>query len=293
VRAGALGDVLLLRRTVAALRRGGYEVTLLAPAVSAVALAGPGPSEVARVLDWERTDVAALLGGGDVGPPLQRELGAHAVAFAFTQTEEIVAGLRRHVDRVFARGPHPPAGVSAARWCAELVRELGLDPDASPPPCRATAEERGQAQEWLTRLPPRFLALHPGSGSPRKNWPAEHFVALARRVRPGQRWLVALGPADVALAGPFRREAACMIAEGLPLRALGALLADAGLFVGNDSGVSHLAAAWGAPTVALFGPTDARVWAPDAECARTVQSRTGEMAGIGVEEVAEAVRGLA
>jgi ADP-heptose:LPS heptosyltransferase len=79
----------------------------------------------------------------------------------------------------------------------------------------------------------------------------------------------------------------------LPLRALGALLADAGLFVGNDSGVSHLAAAWGAPTVALFGPTDARVWAPDAECARTVQSRTGEMAGIGVEEVAEAVRGLA
>jgi hypothetical protein len=281
---------LLLRRTVAALRRGGYEVTLLAPAASGAALAGPGPSEVARVLDWERADVAALLDGEEVGEPLRRELGAHAVAFAFTRTEAVVAGLRRLVPRVLARDPRPPAGVSAARWCAERVRELGLDPDAAPPPCRATASERAQAQEWLARLPPRFLALHPGSGSPRKNWPAERFLELARGLRPGERWLVALGPADEAVAGAFRGEDGCLAAAGLPLRVLGAVLAHAGVFVGNDSGVAHLAAAWGAPTVALFGPTDARGWAPDGECVRTVPSRTGEMAGIEVEEVEEAVR---
>jgi lipopolysaccharide heptosyltransferase III len=53
-----------------------------------------------------------------------------------------------------------------------------------------------------------------------------------------------------------------VLADALHPRQLGALLSRAGLFVGNDSGVTHLAAAAGAPTVALFGPTDPAQWAP-------------------------------
>jgi ADP-heptose:LPS heptosyltransferase len=80
-----------------------------------------------------------------------------------------------------------------------------------------------------------------------------------------------------------------VVAEDLTVRVLGAVLARAGVFVGNDSGVGHLAAAWGAPTVALFGPTDARTWAPEGARVRAVQSRSGDMEGIRVGEVIEAV----
>jgi ADP-heptose:LPS heptosyltransferase len=288
VRAGALGDVLLLRRTIAALHGGGYEVTLLAPAASGGVLLGPGASEVRHLLDWERGDVAALASGGDVPESLRRDLAGHDLAAAFTRGDALVSGLRALALRVLARDPTPPPGLTAPRWLAAVLAGVGLDPDADPPPCVPTDAESAAARPWLERLPPRFLAVHPGSGSPRKNWPVERFLELARRLRPDEPWLVPIGPADEAAARPTRAHPRCVVAEGLGPRVLGAVLAGAGLFVGNDSGVSHLAAAWGAPTVALFGPTDGRVWAPDGPRVVCVQSRTGETAGITVEEAAEA-----
>jgi ADP-heptose:LPS heptosyltransferase len=78
---------------------------------------------------------------------------------------------------------------------------------------------------------------------------------------------------------------------------LGTLLSRAGVYVGNDSGVSHLAAAWGAPTLALFGPTDPAVWAPLGPHVRTLRSTTGAMDGLSVDaveaELAELVRSSA
>jgi hypothetical protein len=69
VRAGALGDVLLLRRAVATLRRAHHRVLLIAPGPSGTALLGPGPSEVDALFAWERSDVAALFtGDGPEGP---------------------------------------------------------------------------------------------------------------------------------------------------------------------------------------------------------------------------------
>jgi ADP-heptose:LPS heptosyltransferase len=204
-----------------------------------------------------------------------------------------VDALRGLLPRVLDRDPVPPAGLHAARWLAGALAPLGLSAGDPPPGCVASAAEAEAAGAWRDRLPPRFLALHPGSGSPRKNWPAERFLELAGRLRPRERWLVVSGPADREAVAPFRSRAGALVAEGLPARALGALLAGAGTFVGNDSGVSHLAAAWGAPTVALFGPTDATVWAPEGERVRTVQSSTGEMAGITVDEVAAAIAATA
>jgi ADP-heptose:LPS heptosyltransferase len=68
---------------------------------------------------------------------------------------------------------------------------------------------------------------------------------------------------------------------------LAALLARAGAYVGNDSGVTHLAAASGAPTIALFGPTDPRVWAPLGPRVEVIRGAT--MEGIAAGEVAAAV----
>ncbi|HVR70569.1 MAG TPA: glycosyltransferase family 9 protein [Vicinamibacteria bacterium] len=263
-------------------------MTLLAPAASGSALVGGGAGEARRLVDWERAD-ALFAEGASLRGPLRRDLAGHVVALAFTRTPALVASLHALLPRVLERDPSPPPGTHAARWLAGLVEPLGLDPTGAPPACSPSPDEEREARAWRDRLPPRFLALHPGSGSPRKSWPAERFLGLVDRLRPPEPWLVPCGPADRAAVAPFRTRAGALVAEDVPVRVLGALLAEAGAFVGNDSGVSHLAAAWGAPTVALFGPTDAATWAPEGTRVRTVQSATGEMATITADEVARAV----
>jgi len=98
-----------------------------------------------------------------------------------------------------------------------------------------------------------FAAIHPFSGSARKNWPLENFRELARQLEGDMpvRWCA--GPEDPPL------EAATRIDD---LYELARWLARAQMYVGNDSGITHLAAAVGTPVLALFGPTDPEVWAP-------------------------------
>ena len=98
------------------------------------------------------------------------------------------------------------------------------------------------------------------------------------------------GPADVTPVAPLARRPGAVVARGLGLRTLGAVLARAGLFIGHDSGVSHLAAAWHAPTLALFGPTDPALWAPVGPRVRVLRAPRGQMEELSVDEVLSAVR---
>ena len=130
--------------------------------------------------------------------------------------------------------------------------------------------------------------MHPGSGSTAKNWPLARFVEAARALAAGRPWLLVAGPAERELTPPPD----AVLAREWPLRRLGAALAGARLFLGNDAGVSHLAAAAGAPTLALFGPTDPALWAPVGPCVRTLRSPDGSLAALGVDAVLAAARSL-
>ena len=99
----------------------------------------------------------------------------------------------------------------------------------------------------------RFAVIHPFSGSPRKNWPLEKFRALARGLERTMPVEWCRGPDDPPLDGAVQIE---------NLYDLACWLARAGLYVGNDSGITHLAAATGTPVLALFGPTEPEVWGP-------------------------------
>ena len=79
-----------------------------------------------------------------------------------------------------------------------------------------------------------------------------------------------------------------VLARNLPLAQLAALLSRAGLHVGNDAGVSHLAAAVGTPTLALFGPTDPGAWAPVGPAVRVLTAPGGELDGLAVAPVLQA-----
>jgi len=107
------------------------------------------------------------------------------------------------------------------------------------------------------------IALHPGSGAARKNWPLERWEALVAALSPSPLLLI-LGEADASAAARFRAldEPRIQKAEQWPLPPLAAALAQCRLFVGHDTGIAHLAAAVGTPCLLLFGPTDPAVWAP-------------------------------
>jgi heptosyltransferase-3 len=107
-----------------------------------------------------------------------------------------------------------------------------------------------------------FAVIHPFSGSPRKNWPLGKFHSLATRLERLMpvRWCA--GRDDPPLPGPVRID---------DLYELGCWLARARLYIGNDSGITHLAAAVGTPVLALFGPSDPDVWAPRGQNVRVAR----------------------
>jgi heptosyltransferase-2 len=151
--------------------------------------------------------------------------------------------------------------------------------------------------------------LHPGSGSPRKNWPADRWRALLDhllRATPASTPLVViLGEAEsTAWENPFPTlpdsPAPCrapgssrlVVLRQRPLEELVAVLAGARLFLGHDSGISHLAAACGAPCVLLFGPTAPAIWAPPGEHVRVIAAGP-DLAALPLERVLAALPPLA
>lgn len=138
------------------------------------------------------------------------------------------------------------------------------------PPPEAAARAAALWAGWAWKPEDRVVAVAPGGGvNPRtrfdlKRWPLEKFAEVTRRLmaRPGRRVLV-LGLADEVDA--FRAQlgpTASVEAAVGDLQLTGALLARASACVANDSGLMHLAAAAGVPTVGVFGPTDPDVWGP-------------------------------
>ena len=252
-------------------------------------LVGPGPGEADQVLPSDGAEAAALLGGAARPGPVAAGLRSADAVVAFTRSEPLLAALRARTRRLIARDPAPPAsGPHASAWLAGALEPLGIPAGDDPPPIEFTALERQDAERLTRELPPGFLAVHPGSGSPAKNWPLERFAAVARGLCGAHPWLLVRGPAEEALPRP----SGAVEADGWPLRVLGAALSRAGLFLGNDSGVAHLAAAAGTRTLALFGPTDPAQWAPVGPAVATLRAPGGVLDDLAVEPVEEAARAL-
>jgi len=129
-----------------------------------------------------------------------------------------------------------------------------------------------------------FAVIHAFASQPDKTWPAERFVEAARHI---QREM-GLQPVFIGGAGDdFSPFAEFRCASG-PLAETKALLRGAGLFLGNDSGPAHMAAAFGLPVVVLFGSSHAEQWRPWKTEAETIISPP-DVRGVPVEEVSAAL----
>lgn len=142
--------------------------------------------------------------------------------------------------------PALPTGGSGTHAVDYYLRQVGA-PEGALPRLPVTRRDEG------------FAVIHPFSGSARKNWPLSQFRAVAERLPMAVFWCA--GPEE-PLDGATR------------FADLGGLmhwLGGARVFLGNDSGIAHLVAACGVPVVAVFGPTDPRVWAPRGPEVRIAQ----------------------
>lgn len=131
-----------------------------------------------------------------------------------------------------------------------------------------------------------WIAIHPGSGSRSKNWPLDHFLAIAQRCSTHLGWQPVfftgdaereyISDLDARLRGNIRH-------HNLELPDLARHFTRATAYVGNDSGISHLAAATGCPSLVLFGPSDPAIWSPRGRQVRIVAAPGGDLDRLSVD----------
>jgi heptosyltransferase-2 len=179
----------------------------------------------------------------------------------------------------------------AAQQLAQPLQQLALYLETHAASVFPSAEDRAEAERILGDDTRPLVAIHPGSGSPRKNWPVERWASLGAELLardPQSRLLLIGGEADHAqldkLQGEWPRDSV-LIARDLPLPHLAAVLERCALFLGHDSGISHLAAAVGARCVLLFGPTDPAIWAPANANVTVLTAPESDLAQLSVERV--------
>lgn len=186
---------------------------------------------------------------------------------------DLVVDLRRSLIPYFVRAArrHSLGPTDPTRHRAEfLPTVLGID-HALEPVIPGLAVDNSATAD--------LIAIAPMAARADKTWPIDRFVELARRLLagpcPGLRVGVIAGPNEDYAVAPFTALGSDQIVPmiGNPdLLEVVAVLAKCRLFVGNDSGISHLAAAVGAPTLALFGPTEPANYAPRGPCSRVARA---------------------
>ena len=134
----------------------------------------------------------------------------------------------------------------------------------------------------MTNTP--FVAIHPGSGAAEKCWPVSRFAEIIMRLwKQSQPVLLLSGPADterledvLQLLSPSPAPEMLKMLISAPLLEVAQYLLLCRCYLGNDSGITHLAAMLGIPTVAIFGPTDPRIWRPIGSSVKVIYRQTLE-----------------
>ncbi len=216
------------------------------------------------------------------------DLRASAIAWLlWTRERRVIQGGRRPSHRL-----------------THLAALLGIEPP--PLPVIWTApEDNARATALLPEGRP-WLVLGPTANWHRKVWPAERFAELALRLTAPDGTLPGAGIAILGGPGDQERSMATPVLTALPqaldlvgkldLPEVAAVLARAAMFIGNDSGLMHLAAAAGAPTLGLFGPTPSDEYGPAGPKASAVLADgppgQGAMEDLPVARVFEAAEAL-
>lgn len=248
-------------------------------------------------------------------PPVKIFISDYDIIILISFSDAIEQHIRHnHRGEVYRLSPRPPVGeeVHVASYLKTQLqlRNLLIHPDTF---CiSASTAIHPPRPQWVLPRQKHLIVIHPGAGSVRKRWPVGNFVQAATIIRRegfGKVVLV-LGPAESDLASVFKS----ISGEGVQVRKVAdlsyviGLLRRARCFIGNDSGVTHLSAFMGLPTVAIFGPSDPVRWSPIGHSTRVLRGSARCdpcfelepfnceeprcLSGVSVNEVMDAVRAL-
>jgi len=264
IRLRSLGDCVLTTPALGILRRFRPDVrvsVVVEPAWRAIFEGNPDIDEIlsptVRSVRQFRPDVCLNLHGGRRSAWMTRLSGARYRAgfghyrhrFAYNlripRAQEILG-----VDRT----------VHTAEHLASAIFHLG-----------APITEIPRAQLVAAGQEPPAAVIHPVAATPEKTWMAEGFLEVARRLQASGADVVFIGSEsdDLSRFQEFRT------IRGAPLGKIKNLLAAATIFIGNDSGPAHMAAAFGVPSVVIFGPSDPAIWGPWRTAGEVVRAPRG------------------
>jgi ADP-heptose:LPS heptosyltransferase len=276
IRGGAIGDFILTLPAIAALRNqfpGAHLEVLGYPHIVQLAVAG---GLVDRVQSIEARALAGFFArGGALEPDLADYFSQFDLMVSYLYDPDGI--FRTNVSRCsraqFIAGPHRPderVPLHAAKVYLKPLERVAIF-DADPVPRLALDSQPATVDR---------VALHPGSGAEKKNWPEHKWAELVQHVLDGtslsliltggeaegerlQRLAAALSPARVS------------VAQSLPLPELARKLQPCAAFIGHDTGISHLSAALGLPGLVLWGETAEEIWRPPQKNVVIVKDRRG------------------
>ena len=297
IRGGAIGDFILTLPAIAALRRqfpAAHLEVLGYPHIAQLALAGGLVNRVQSI------DAGALAGFFARHGQLAEDLADYFSEFdlilsSLYDTAQIFqTNVSRCTGAQFIVGPHRAderARLHAAKVYLQPLERLAIF-DADPIPRLLLTPRLSSLSPGSSPHPP--LALHPGSGSDRKNWPETKWAELLQHLINFTRFNLLLvgGEAEgerlqhlVAALPPTRFR----VAQSLPLAELGRRLAACQAFIGHDSGISHLAAAVGLSGLVLWADTAEEIWRPPSQRVIVLRHPAG-LAWLPVEKVLQQLR---
>ncbi|MGZ8899155.1 MAG: glycosyltransferase family 9 protein [Limisphaerales bacterium] len=297
VRGGAIGDFILTLPAIAALRSTFPETHLEVlgyPRVAELAKAG-------GLIDGFRSIEAG---------PLSRFFARNAkldegwveyfesfhliISYLYDPDEIFRTNVGRATKAQFIQGQHRPdenGDVHATAVFLKPLEKLAIfDADAVPRISVPRPAERDSLEG-----DEKWVAVHPGSGSERKNWPEENWVELLRwlQTESNRKVLLVGGEAE---ADRLPRIARALVADRVqlvtarPLVELAGLLARCEMFLGHDSGITHLAAAVGCKVIALWGHSKRKIWEPRNAGVQALEAPEGALEELRAAAVIDVVK---
>jgi heptosyltransferase III len=262
IRGGAIGDFILTLPAIAALRETFPQTHLELLGYTKVAEL----ARSARLIDGFRSIEASPLARFFArNAKLDEEWSAYFESFnlifsyLYDPDEIFKTNIGRASTAQFIQGIHRPNETDDLHATAVFLKPLERFAIFDADPVPKLSFQKSLSGDWL--------AAHPGSGSEKKNWPLERWNALLQGVLAESKanLLLISGEAEgeriaqMARAWPSHR---VRLAHNLSLVELASLLASGKAFLGHDSGVTHIAAALGIPSIVLWGPSRESIWRP-------------------------------
>ncbi len=271
---GAIGDLVLSLPALHAIKNSfpGWAIEMLGyPAI--LSLVCGDLARTIRSVDW--ATASTLYGDfADVSAQMRQYLAGFERLFVFSASEK--SAFIENVQRCHSAAVHirtfPDIKQHVVDFQLSQLAALGFATAEPVPLLNVSCDDRRRADDFLVStdfdaasVP--LIAVHPGSGGRHKNWPLASFHIVMQHLHDDAQaeFLVIEGPAEEKTSGEMTAALStlpCLPLRNLDLPLVAAIISRSAFFIGNDSGITHIAAALGIPTVAVFGPTDPAVWAP-------------------------------